>query len=144
MAVDKVPTKPEPADALSEYRETDEYNQFIRETQNEALDKLVAGEISYEEYDDVVKTLSSDKKFEEFLRTLEDDKEVQKVLADYDQYAEQMNKIGKTYSAMQITSLSSLLIATIILAKYRFREMDIEEKRKKRAEELGVFEEFGK
>ena len=144
MAADKVPTKPEPADALSGYRETDEYNQFIRETQNEALDKLVAGEISYEEYEDVVKTLSSDKKFEEFLRTLEDDKEVQKVLADYDQYAEQMNKIGKTYSAMQITSLSSLLIATIILAKYRFREMDIEEKRKKRAEELGVFEEFGK
>ena len=142
-AVDKIPQKPEPADALSEYRESDEYNQFIRETQNEALDKMMAGEISYEEYDEVVKTLSSDKKFEEFLRTLEDDKEVQKVIADYDKYADQMNEIGKKYSALQITSLSSLLIATIILAKYRFREMDIEEKRKKRAE-LDVFEEFGK
>ena len=48
-AVDKIPQKPEPADALSEYRESDEYNQFIRETQNEALDKMMAGEISYED-----------------------------------------------------------------------------------------------
>lgn len=142
-AVDRVPVKPEPADALSEYRESDEYNEFIRETQYEALDKLTAGEISLEEYNDVIETISSDKKFEEFLRTLEDDKEVQRVIADYDKYAEQMNEIGKKYSACQITSLSSLLIATIILAKYRFREMDIEEKRKKRAEQ-NVFDEFEK
>lgn len=142
-AVDKIPVKPEPVDALAEYRESDEYNEFIRQTQYEALDKLTAGEISIEEYNDVVETLSSDKKFEGFLRTLEDDKEVQKVISDYDKYAEQMNVLGKKYSGCQITSLSSLLIATIILAKYRFREMDIEEKRKKRAEQ-DVFEEFGK
>ena len=134
MAVNKIPEKPEPADALSEYRETDEYNQFVKETQNEALNKLMSGEISVEEYDEVIKTVSDDKNFEKFLRTLENDKEVQKVIKDYDAYADQMNKIGKTYSGIQITSLSSLLIATIILGKYRFREMDIEEARKKREE----------
>ena len=145
-AANKIPEKPEPADALSGYRETDEYNQFIIETQNEALDKLIAGEISHEEYDEVIKAISSDKKFEEFLRTLENDKEVQKVLNDYDAYAEQMNDIGRKYSALQITSLSSLLIATIILGKYRFREMDIEDARKKREEALepSIFDEFEK
>lgn len=143
MAVNKVPEKPEPADELSEYRETDEYNQFIIATQNEALDKMMAGEISVEEYEEVIKTVSDDKTFEKFLRTLEDDKEVQKVIQDYDAYTEQMNKIGKAYSGMSITSLSSLLVASIILAKYRFREMDIEEARKKRAG-APVFEEFEK
>ena len=143
MAVNKIPEKPEPADALSEYRETDEYNQFVKETQNEALNKLMSGEISVEEYDEVIKTVSDDKNFEKFLRTLENDKEVQKVIKDYDAYADQMNKIGKTYSGIQITSLSSLLIATIILGKYRFREMDIEEARKKR-EGAPLFEEFEK
>jgi hypothetical protein len=77
------------------------------------------------------------------LRTLENDKEVQKVIQDYDAYADKMNKIGKAYSGISITSLSSLLVATIILAKYRFREMDIEEARKKRAG-APVFEEFEK
>ena len=45
-----------------------------------------------------------------------------------------MNSIGQKYSVLSITSLSSLLVATLILGKYRFREMDIEEARKKRAE----------
>lgn len=143
MAVNNVPEKPEPADALSGYRETDEYNQFVRETQNEALNKMMAGEISVEEYEEVVKTISDDKTFEKFLRTLENDKEVQKVIQDYDAYADKMNKIGKAYSGISITSLSSLLVATIILAKYRSREMDIEEARKKRAG-APVFEEFEK
>ena len=37
---------------------------------------------------------------------------------------------------MSIAGLSSLMVATLVLAKYRTREMEIEENRKKRAEAL--------
>ena len=47
-----------------------------------------------------------------------------------------MDSIGKKYSALTITSLGSLMVATLILAKYRTREMEIEENRKKREEAL--------
>ena len=137
-AVDKIPQKPPIEETLSSY--TEQYNDFIIETQKEALDRFTNGDISADEYQYIIDQTSDEKNFEQFLRNLEEDEYVQKVIADYDKYAEQMNSIGKKYSALSITSLSSLLVATLILAKYRFREMDIEEVRKKRAE-LPVFEE---
>ena len=101
---------------------------------------MTSGEITVDEYQYIMDTTSDEKNFEKFLRNLEDDEYVQKVIADYDEYAEQMNSIGMKYSVLSATSLSSLLVATLILAKYRFREMDIEDVRKKR-EELPVYEE---
>lgn len=144
LAVKQIPEKKPIAESLSEYRESAEYETFVAETQRVATDKLVAGEITYEEFNHIIETTSSDKKFEEFLRGLEDDKRVQQVVAEYDDYKDAMNSIGQKYSALSITSLSSLLVATLILAKYRFREMDIEEARKKRAEAgvLSPFEEY--
>lgn len=125
----------EPLDStLHEHKYSDAYSEFKSELETEAYNKMLAGEITADEYKYTLKTISDDKKFEEFLRTLESDPEVQKALAEYDDYNSALDRIGKTYSALAITSLSSLLVSTIILAKYRFREMDIEEKRKKRDE----------
>lgn len=137
-AVAKIPEKPPIEESLSGY--TEEYNDFVAETQREALDRMTNGEITAEEYQYIINTTSDEKSFERFLRGLEDDEYVQNVIAEYDKYAEQMNSIGMKYSALSITSLSSLLIATLILAKYRFREMEIEDVRKKR-DELPIFEE---
>lgn len=141
-AVDRVPKKPEIVDALHDYKETEKYNDFLAETQRAALDRLTAGEITVEEYQYIIETTKDDKNFEKFLRTLEDDKKVQQVIKEYDDYADAMNSIGQKYSALTITSLSSLLVATLVLAKYRFREMDIEEARKKRAEAAGEQEKL--
>ena len=143
-AVKQIPEKRPIAESLAEYRESAEYNDFLAETQKDATDKLVNGEITVDEYNYIIETTSSDKKFEEFLRSLEDDKRVQNVIAEYDDYRDAMNSIGQKHSILSLTSLSSLLVATLILAKYRFREMDIEEARKKR-DEAGLnspFEEF--
>lgn len=144
LAVKQIPEKKPIAESLAEYRESDEYNIFLTEIQKDAIDKLVNGEITVEEYNNIIETTSSDKKFEEFLRSLEGDKHVQSVIAEYDDYKDAMNSIGQKNAILSITSLSSLLVATLILAKYRFREMDIEEARKKR-DEAGLnspFEEF--
>ena len=140
MAVDKIPQKAPIADALSEYKQSAEYNDFITETQKTALDKLTSGEITIDEYNYIIETTKDDKTFEEFLRTLENDKRVQRTISEYDSYEDAMNSIGQKYSALSITALSSLMVATLILAKYRFREMDIEEARKKRAELDNPFE----
>jgi hypothetical protein len=136
MAVDKIPEKPPITDTLSGYRQTQEYNDFISEIQKTATDQLVAGEISVEEFEFIIDKTSSDEKFEEFLRSIEDDPKVQKVIAEYDDYKEELNVIGKKYSVLSIAGLSSLMVATLVLAKYRTREMEIEENRKKRAEAL--------
>lgn len=141
-AVDKIPERKPIAESLSEYRYTEEYNDFISEIQKTATDKLVSGEITIEEYNYIIENTASDKTFEEFLRSIENDKNVQNVISEYDDYKDAMNSIGQKYSALSITALSSLMVATIILAKYRFREMDIEEARKKRAEAVNPFEEF--
>ena len=133
-AAARIPEKKPITESLSGYRESDEYNDFIRETQMTALDKLTNGEITLDEYEYIIETTKDDKKFEEFLRSLEDNKYVQKTIEEYDDYKDAMNSIGQKYSALSITALSSLLVATLILGKYRFREMDIEEARKKRAE----------
>lgn len=140
MAVDKIPQKAPIADTLGEYKQSAEYNDFITETQKTALDKLTAGEITIDEYNYILETTKNDKTFEEFLRTLENDKHVQRTISEYDNYEDAMNSIGQKYSALSITALSSLMVATLILAKYRFREMDIEEKRQKRAELENPFE----
>ena len=133
-AVKQIPQKPPITESLESYKYSENYNDFVSAAQNEALNQFLAGEISLEDYQYVVDTISDDKKFEEFLRGLENDEFVQQTIADYDKYADQINEIGKKYSALTITALSSLLVSTIILAKYRFREMDIEDARKKRAE----------
>ena len=133
-AAARIPEKKPITESLSGYRESEEYNDFIRETQMTALDKLTNGEITLDEYEYIIETTKDDKKFEEFLRSLEDNKYVQKTIEEYDDYKDAMNSIGQKYSALSITALSSLLVATLILGKYRFREMDIEEARKKRAE----------
>lgn len=133
-----IPQVAPPTDTLSEYRETDEYNEFVREAQNEALRLLTNGEITKEEYDQVVSTVSDDKKFEEFLRTLENDERVQKVLENYDKNQEQLRELGRKYSATSIAGLSGLLVASLILGKYRFKEMEIEEAREKRAKALEI------
>ena len=143
-AVKNIPEKKPITESLAEYRECEEYNVFLAEVQRDATDKLIAGEITADEYQHIIETTSSDKKFEEFLRSLEDDKRVQSVISEYDDYKDAMNSIGQKHSILSLTSLSSLLVATLILAKYRFREMDIEEARKKR-DEAGLnspFEEF--
>ena len=108
----------------------------VTEIQKDAANRLAEGEISIDEYNHIIDTVSSDKKFEEFLRSLKDDEHAKQIIAEYDEYANEMNKVGKVYSAATISSLGSILIATLILAKYRFREMDIEEARKKRREQF--------
>ena len=133
-AIKQIPPKPPITESLESYKYNENYNDFVSAAQNEALNQFLAGEISLEDYQYVVDTISDDKKFEEFLRGLENDEFVQQTIADYDKYADQVNEIGKKYSALTITALSSLLVSTIILAKYRSREMDIEDARKKRAE----------
>ena len=142
IAVDKIPEKKPITESLVSYKQTEEYNDFITEIQKNATDKLVAGEITLEEYQYIIENTSSDKAFEEFLRSIENDKQVKKAISEYDDYKDAMNSIGQKYSTLSITSLSSLMVATLILAKYRFREMDIEEARKKRAEALEPFNEF--
>ena len=121
-------------ETLNNYKCSEKYNDYVTEVQKDAANRLAEGEISLDEYQHIIDTVSSDKKFEEFLRSLKDDPQAMQIIAEYDEYATQMNGIGKAYSATAITSLSAILISTLILAKYRFREMDIEEKRKKRAE----------
>ena len=145
-AAKKIPEKKPIVESLAEYRSCDEYIEFVNETQRIALDKLINGEITAEEYQHIIDTTNDDKKFEEFLRSLENNKYVQKTIEEYDDYKDAMNSIGQKYSALSITGLSSLLVATLILAKYRFREMDIEEARKKRAEAGfdNPFQEFEK
>lgn len=138
LVVSQIPQELPIVDTLKDYKYTEEYNDYIAETQKQAGDKLTNGEISIDEYNYINETLSSDEKFEEFLRLLEDDDIVKQTIADYDAYTKKMDTAGKVYAGTSIASLSSLLIASLILAKYRFREMDIEEKRKKRAKELGI------
>ena len=129
-----IPQQENFVDTLEGYKQTEEYNDFVTEVQKEAVNMLTAGQITVEEYQHIIDTASSDEKFEEFLRGLKDDEFVQETIAKYDNYEEQMNLVGKKYAGVSIASLSSLMVATMILAKYRFREMDIEETRKKRAD----------
>ena len=138
FAVMNIPQELPITDTLKDYKQTEEYTDYIAETQRQATDKLTNGEISIDEYNYIIETLSSNEKFEEFLRLLEDDDVVKQTIAEYDTYAKKMDTAGKVYAGTSIASLSSLLIATLILAKYRFREMDIEDNRKKRAKELGI------
>lgn len=133
-AMNHIPIKRPLAEELSSYKDSQAYNDYITEIQKEALDMFTRNEITIDEYEYIIKTTKDNKTFEEFLRTLEDDKHVQETIAKYDEYADDINRIGKTYSGLSITSLSSILVASLILGKYRFREMDIEEKRKQRAE----------
>jgi hypothetical protein len=133
-AISKLPEREPIESTLQEYQSSHEYINFKTELQNEAYNKLINGEITTDEYNFALKIIHDDQKFEDFLRTIEDDPEVQQALAEYDDYNNTIRNINKTYSALAITSLSSLLVSTIILAKYRFREMDIEEARKKREE----------
>ena len=136
MAVDKIPEKAPIVETLSGYKQTQEYNDFISEIQKNATDQLVAGQISVDEFEFIIEKTSSDEKFEEFLRSIEDDKKVQRVIAEYDDYQSALNSIGQKYSVLSIAGLSSLMVATLVLAKYRGREMKIEEDRKKRADAL--------
>ena len=130
----KIPQKDPLSKTLKEYKNSQQYTDYISAIQNEALNQLTNGEITIDEYKYIIETCSSDKKFEEFLRTIENDEYVQAVIKDYDENQEQINTIGKKYSALTITALSSLMVSTLILAKYRFKEMDIEDARKKREE----------
>ena len=138
LVVDLIPEKAPIVSTLNNYKQTEEYNDYIAETQKQATDKLTNGEITVEEYNFIIETLSSDEKFEEFLRLIDGDEFVKQTITDYDEYKNKMNTVGKAYAGVSIASLSSVLIATLILAKYRMKEMDIEEKRKKRAKELGI------
>lgn len=135
-AVAQIPQQQPLSYQLNEYKHEAAYTDFIAEAQKDALKRLENGEITIEEYEYVIETISSDKKFEEFLRTLKDNEYVQEKIAEYDEYTKQVNNIGKKYRALSLTSLGSLVVGTIILGKYRFREMDIEEARKKRNEAL--------
>ena len=132
--MNQIPIKKPLTDELSGYKDTQAYNDYITEIQKDAISKLTRGEISIDEYNYIIETTKNNKTFEEFLRSLEDDKQVQQIIAKHDEYADEIDRIGKTYSGLSIASLSSVLIASLILAKYRFREMDIEDKRKQRAE----------
>lgn len=132
-----IPKLTPPAEAFSGYKESDEYGEFIREAQYEAMRQLQEGEITKEEYSHIVSTISSDEKFEEFLRDLKEDKRVQQALDDYDKTQEQLEVLGKKYAGTSIAGLSGIMVATLILAKYRTKEMDIEENRKKREEIFG-------
>jgi hypothetical protein len=138
LVVDLIPEKAPIVSTLNNYKQTEEYNDYIAETQKQATNKLTNGEITVEEYNFIIETLSSDEKFEEFLRLIDGDEFVKQTITDYDEYKNKMNTVGKAYAGVSIASLSSVLIATLILAKYRMKEMDIEEKRKKRAKELGI------
>ncbi len=138
IAVNMIPQEAPITDQLSDYKYSAEYNDFVAETQKDAVDKLTKGEISIDEYNYLTETISSNEKFEEFLRSIENDKNVQNVIINYDNYQKQIQDLGKMYSGISITALSSTLIATLILAKYRFREMDIEDKRKKRAKDFNI------
>ena len=132
--MDKIPIKKSLTDELSGYKDSQAYNDYVTEIQKDAVDKLTRGEISIDEYNFIIETTKDNKTFEEFLRSLEDDKHVQQIIAKHDEYADEIDRIGKTYSGLSIASLSSILVASLILGKYRFREMDIEEKRQKRVE----------
>ena len=132
--MDKIPIKKPLTDELSGYKDSQAYNDYVTEIQKDAVDKLTRGEISIDEYNFIIETTKDNKTFEEFLRSLEDDKHVQQIIAKHDEYADEIDRIGKTYSGLSIASLSSILVASLILGKYRFREMDIEEKRQKRVE----------
>ncbi len=132
--MNQIPIKKPLTDELSGYKDTQAYNDYITEIQKDAINKLTRGEISIDEYNYIIETTKNNKTFEEFLRSLEDDKQVQQIIAKHDEYADEIDRIGKTYSGLSIASLSSVLVASLILAKYRFREMDIEDKRKQRAE----------
>ncbi|MBQ4542341.1 MAG: hypothetical protein IJA23_05795 [Clostridia bacterium] len=132
--MNQIPIKKPLTDELSGYKDTQAYNDYITEIQKDAISKLTRGEISIDEYNYIIETTKNNKTFEEFLRSLEDDKQVQQIIAKHDEYADEIDRIGKTYSGLSIASLSSVLVASLILAKYRFREMDIEDKRKQRAE----------
>ena len=133
-AMMKIPQKDPLSKTLKEYKNSQQYTDYISAIQNEALNQLTNAEITVEEYKYIIETSSNDKKFEEFLRTIENDEYVQAVIKDYDENQDQINTIGKKYSTLTITALSSLMVSTLILAKYRFKEMDIEDARKKREE----------
>lgn len=131
-----IPKQAHFTNTLETYKYSKKYTDYVTEIQKDAANRLAEGEISIDEYNHIIDTVSSDKKFEEFLRSLKDDEHAKQIIAEYDEYANEMNKVGKVYSAATISSLGSILIATLILAKYRFREMDIEEARKKRREQF--------
>ena len=141
-AMDNIGYKKPIVEQLDGYRESDEYNNYIADIQRNALDKLTNGEITVDEYQYIIDTSSNDEKFEEFLRSLEDDPQVQKVVENYDKYYEHAVTINRRYSMISVVSLSTLLVSNLILAKYRFREDDIEDARKKRAEALNQEEDI--
>ena len=132
--------KPTITEELNKYKYSEEYTDFITEAQKETLRQLEQGEITVDEFNHIMETISSEEKFEEFLRGLEHDKEAQAVIKEYDEYSKQLDTLGKKYAGVSITALSSLMVSSVILAKYRFREMDIEEARRKRAEALNLNE----
>ena len=132
-----IPEMPHFTDTLESYKYTEEYNDYVTETQKEAVRMLTEGEITFDEYTHIVNTVSSDENFAEFLRSLKDDKHAMQIIAEYDEYAKQVNDLGKTFAGVTIAGLSGMLIGTLILAKYRMREMEIEEVRKKREEVAG-------
>ena len=136
-AIQNLPQERPVVETLNDYRASEEYADFLTSIQKEATDKFTRGEISIEECQHIIETSSSDEKFEEFLRGLENDPRVQRVLADYDEFDKAYRSINSKYRVLALTSLSGILVANVILAKYRFREMDIEDARKKRAEALG-------
>ena len=57
----------EPLDStLHEHKYSDAYSEFKSELETEAYNKMLAGEITPDEYNYTLKTISDDKKFEEF------------------------------------------------------------------------------
>ncbi len=133
-AIMNLPQEKPIIEQLDDYRDTEKFNDYMTAVQNEATDRLMRGEITVEEYNYVVETVSSDENFEKFLRSLEDDERVQKVVQNYDKFKQEYVALSRKHSGVSIVALSSLLVSTLILGKHRFREESIEEARKKRAE----------
>ena len=86
LVVDLIPEKAPIVSTLNNYKQTEEYNDYIAETQKQATNKLTNGEITVEEYNFIIETLSSDEKFEEFLRLIDGDEFVKQTITDYDEY----------------------------------------------------------
>ena len=124
-----IPKEKPLAEKLSYYKTSEKYTDFIAEAQRDAIKRLERGEISLDEYDYVMETLSSDAKFEEFLRSIDDLPDVKNAIQKYDRYNDTMRTLSRKYAGINLTSLGTLIVGTLILAKYRFREMDIEEAR---------------
>ena len=89
-AAKQIPQKTPIVESLNEYRYSEEYSDFITDAQKHTIDSLQKGEITVDEYEHIMSTLSSDEKFEEFLRSLENDKRVQRIISEYDENAKQL------------------------------------------------------